>query len=175
MLRLLILRHSKAAAHAAGGDVQRPLTRRGRKDAQRIGEYLRAENLIPGMALVSAARRTRETLEIVLHALAAPVAVEEKKKLYLAEPRTLLDSVQKTPDRIRTLLVVGHNPGLAALASELACTGDPDALAQVVRSFPTSALAIVEFEATTWADVAFGTGRLDCLVTPDSLDEKEGE
>ena len=175
MLRLLLLRHSKATVHVANADAQRPLSHRGQKDALRIGEYLRSEHLVPDVAFVSQARRSHETLEIALRGLAAPVAVEERKKIYLGEPRTLLDIVHKTPDHVRTLLVVGHNPGLAAFAGELAGAGDPRALAGLVRSFPTSALAVLDFDVRTWKEVDFGGGRLDRLVTPGSLTGDEEE
>jgi phosphohistidine phosphatase len=175
MLRLLLLRHAKATAHVASADAQRPLSRRGQKDALRIGEYLRAEDLVPAMAFVSHARRSRETLEIALRGLGGKVTVEEKKKLYLAEPRTLLDIVHETPGHVRTLLIVGHNPGLAAFAGELAGEGDPRALAGVVRSFPTSALAVLDFDVPEWAEIDLGSGRLDRLVTPSALDGEEEE
>lgn len=175
MLRLLLLRHSKATAHVASADVKRPLSRRGQKDALRIGEYLRAENLVPDHAFVSHARRARETLEFALRGLGRDIAVEENKKLYLSEPRALLDIVHATPDRVHTLLVVGHNPGLAALAGDLAGSGDPRTLAGVARSFPTSALVVLDFDVPAWKDVDFGGGQLDRLVTPDTLDGGEEE
>ena len=148
---------------------------RGRKDALRIGEYLRAEDLVPDMAFVSHARRSRETLEIALRGLGGEIAVEEKKKLYLGDPRTLLDIVHETPGHVRTLLVVGHNPSLAAFANELAGTGDPRALASMGTNFPTSALAVLDFDVAKWAEVDFASGRLDRLVTPASLDGEEDE
>ena len=77
---------------------------------------------------------------------ARKVTVEEKKKLYLAEPRTLLDIVHETPGHVRTLLIVGHNPGLAAFAGELAGSGDPRALAGDGQELPDSALAVLDFE-----------------------------
>jgi phosphohistidine phosphatase len=175
MLRLLLLRHSKATAQAATADARRRLTQRGRKDALRIGEYLRAEDLVPDMAFVSPARRSYETLEIALRGLGGEIAVEEEKKLYLGEPRTLLDIVHETPGYVRTLLVVGHNPGLAAFANELARTGDPRALTRLGRSFPTSALAVFDFDVRTWAEVDFDSGRLDRLVTPASVAGEDDE
>lgn len=170
MLRLLLLRHSKAAPPVAGGDVQRPLDPRGRKDALRLGEYLRTEDLVPDIVFVSSARRTLETWEIAQRGLAARIPAEEKKNLYLAESHTLLRVVKEAPAYIRRLLVVGHNPGIATFAVELARTGDARALTSMNMKFPTSALAVIDFEGQSWVQVDFDSGRLDRFVTPASLD-----
>jgi histidinol phosphatase-like PHP family hydrolase len=68
MRRLLLLRHGKADRHSAGGDRERPLTRRGMEDSRRIGQFLRDEDVIPGLAVASNARRAKQTLERVLEA-----------------------------------------------------------------------------------------------------------
>lgn len=128
---------------------------------------------MPDLALVSHARRASETLEIALHILGGEIAVEERKKLYLGDPRALLDIVHETPADVRTLLLVGHNPGLAAFANELARGGDPRALASMRTDFPTSALAVLDFDAPKWPQIDFASGRLERLVTPDRLDGDE--
>ncbi|HWG04857.1 MAG TPA: histidine phosphatase family protein [Beijerinckiaceae bacterium] len=166
MFRLLLLRHSKALAQAEGGDIERALSQSGRDDALRLGQYLRNERLFPDLALTSRARRAQETLELALSGLGRVVAVIKKKRLYLAEPHTLLSVVRTTPPDIRTLLVVGHNPGLAAFANELSGSGDAQARAAIASSFPTTALAIIDFDLAGWDEVAFGIGTLERLVTP---------
>ena len=166
MFRLLLLRHSKALAQAEGGDAERALNQRGRDDALRIGRYLRDEKLFPDLALTSRARRAQETLELALSGLGRMVAVTKKNRLYLAEPRTLLSIVRTTPADTRTLLLVGHNPGLAAFANQLSGSGDAEARVAVASSFPTTALAEIDFDLPGWDEVAFGTGTLERLVTP---------
>jgi len=175
MLRLILLRHSKATAHVASGDAERALNRRGQKDARHIGEYLRAVKLFPDLALTSPARRARETLEIALGALAGEISSVEKKEFYLAEPETLLAVVKDTPKDVGTLLLVGHNPGIADFANALAGTGELRARAAMGMSFPTTALAIIDFDLKQWADADFGRGRLERFVTPATLEDEEEE
>ena len=165
----------KQPAQASGGDVERPLTELGRRDASRIGNYLRDEKFFPDLALTSTARRARETLELALDELAREIAVAKKKKLYLAEPRALFAVVKATPADVHTLLIVGHNPGLAAFASDLAGAGDAQRLAAMGTSFPTTALAVVSFDLATWTDVEFKSGTLERFVTPASLGGEEDE
>ncbi|HEY8580259.1 MAG TPA: histidine phosphatase family protein [Beijerinckiaceae bacterium] len=170
MPRLVILRHAKAAPQGGGGDHARPLVERGRADAARIGAWMRAEGLSPDVALVSDARRTRETMEIVLPHLARPPHLRIDPSLYLAEVPMLLRAVRAAPAGARTALLVGHNPGLAELAEALAGEGDPEARAALAESFPTAAVAVIDFDGA-WRDVAELRGRLARFVTARALRE----
>src|SRR3954454_24332411 len=111
MLRLILLRHAKAAPHAGGGDPERPLTQRGRRDAARVGDYLASHGLFPDLAVVSTAKRTRETLDLALETFGEPCPVYAEPQLYLAEDATLLELMHATPPFVRLMLAVGHNPG----------------------------------------------------------------
>ena len=110
MLRLILLRHAKAAPQANGGDAERPLTQRGRRDALRVGEYLAGHGLFPDLALVSTAKRTRETLELALETFGEPCPVAAEPRLYLAEALMLLDLMRATPTFVQLLLAVGRVP-----------------------------------------------------------------
>ncbi len=169
MLRLILLRHAKAAAHEEGGDAERPLTKRGRRDALRVGDYLAGQQLFPDLALVSPAKRTRETLELALDNFGEPVPAEAEPALYHAAPADLLAAVRATPGFVRLLLVVGHNPGLSEVATLLTGHGAQPMRARMEAGFPTSAFAIIDFEAAKWADVSFGSGLLQNFVTPQDL------
>ena len=171
MRRLILLRHAKAASHAGGGDSERPLTGRGRTDASRMGRYLASELLIPDMAVVSHAKRTRETLELVLAEmeLGVRIPIHVEPRLYNADPLMLIDLLRDTPDRIRTLLLVGHNPGVGDLAQDLVGSGDRYARKRMEDGFPTSALAVIHIAGEDWASVASGRGRLDRFIQQDNL------
>src|SRR3954451_11748980 len=138
MLRLLISRHAKTARESGGGDHDRPLTKRGEDDSKRIGRYLADEQLLPDLAIASDSRRTRQTLDLALKAANQHPQTHLDRALYLAEPHTLIDLVRGTPAEVRTLMIVGHNPGMADLAVLLTGFGDRYAFARMSAKFPTS-------------------------------------
>ncbi|MFY9628048.1 MAG: histidine phosphatase family protein [Methylocystis sp.] len=176
MRRLLLLRHGKADRHSAGGDRERPLTRRGLEDARKIGDFLFHEGMTPDLAVASNARRARQTLERVLEAFPAHVTQLIENSIYLASVDHLLDTLRKAPDKISTLLVVGHNPGFAELAETLAGSGPPEELAEMRMKFPTAALAILDFPSGGWENLARGAATLHRFVTPADLrGESEGD
>ena len=169
MRRLVLLRHAKAAREAGGGDRERPLTKRGREDAARAGRYLVEENLLPNLAVVSDARRTRETLECVVAATGRNFKTLIDPALYLAHDFVLLGELHKTPDLVQTMLVICHNPGLADFAWRISGSGDREARARLEVKYPTSGMSVVEFDDTPWSNIHWGSGRLDRFVTPSML------
>jgi phosphohistidine phosphatase len=149
MDRLILMRHGKAERHAAtGGDFERALADRGRDDAGLMARLLAQAGLAPDVALVSSARRTRETWQAVEGSFPG-AAVEFRKDLYHAEASEVLGALREAgPDR-GTLMVVGHNPGLHELALRLALGGEtaPELLAQLRGKFPTSTAAVFAIDA----------------------------
>src|SRR5688572_29765869 len=119
MKHLILMRH----ASAGPGDVdrERPLTPADAAEAARMGRALAglaARGFRPAHALVSPARRTRETFQAVRGAL-GPLEAAEDETLYLAGPRHLLAFLQRLPEPSAQVLLIGHNPGLAELAQRL--------------------------------------------------------
>jgi phosphohistidine phosphatase len=169
MRRLLLLRHGKADRHSAGGDRERPLTGRGEDDSRRVGEFLREAGITPDLAVASNARRARQTMDLALRAFPGHVTHVIENTIYLAEAEHLVDVLRQTPDKAQTLLAVGHNPGFAELAICLAGNGDEKELAHMRSSFPTAALAILDFNSDHWAEVRKGAARLHRFVTPSAL------
>ena len=167
MLRLLLLRHAKAAALAGGGDHARPLTSRGREDARRLGSWLEAVAGAPDTALVSDARRARETFDFLAACFTHPPAARLEPRLYNASAATLLALAQAGQGR--TQLLIGHNPGIAEFALDLTGYGDRYAASRMRAGFPACALAILDFEADSWSAIRAGAGRLDCYITPAQL------
>jgi phosphohistidine phosphatase len=170
MLRLLLFRHAKTAREAGGGDHDRPLTKRGEDDAKRIGRYLTDEQFLPDLVIASDSRRTRQTLEIALQAANQHPLTRLERAVYLAEPHTLFHLVRRTPGDVRSLMMIGHNPGMADLAILLTGFGDRYAFARMRTKFPTAGLAVLDFPAERWDEIAEHRGRLDRFVTPASLD-----
>jgi phosphohistidine phosphatase len=169
MRRLILLRHAKADAHSAGGDRQRPLTRRGEEDARRVGRYLADEGLVPDLAVSSDARRAKRTLDLALEAFPREVTHRLDDAIYLADPDRLLDVLRETPADASTLLAIGHNPGFADLACALAAEGEPGDLDRLRSKYPTAAFAVLDFPADDWAEVGAVGARLERFVTPGDL------
>ena len=174
MRRLILLRHAKAEPTSTAGDSERPLSAGGRRAAALMGEYLAREGMRPDLALVSFARRTRETWDLVRPAL-GEVAVRFEDRVYEATAETLQALLGEMEPEFRTVLLVGHNPGLGNLASSLAGQGEPDQLRRLYGNFPTAAVAVLDFGFEDWRMLGPGFGRLERLVTPKTLGVAEAE
>ncbi len=171
MRRLLLLRHAKSDPAAPGQrDKDRPLNARGREAAALIGGYLERHRLAPDRALASTAVRTRETWILLAQALARPVSAEFDERLYSAPPDAILDVIRAAPPAALALIVIGHNPGLQALAAALAGTGDSEMRQRMAEKFPTTALAVIDFAIDDWAALRPGGGRLVHFIDPRALD-----
>lgn len=155
--RLILMRH--ADAERGGGamaDIERALTPEGVAEARRIGRALAEAGLAPDRALVSTARRARETWTAVSEAF-PDVAADFHKAIYEASPATLWALAQQGMVGGESLILVGHNPGMQALAASLARGGPP------MRGFPTGAVAVFGFAA----DDAVA---LERFLTPDEVE-----
>ncbi len=118
---LILLRHAQALPQAVDGqDFERPLSRVGRDEAQRSAQRLRDAGLVPDRILASPAQRTLETTTLLLSALNLPAGiVQYPPELYLASAAKLGEVIAQHGAGARCLLLVGHNPGLSALAAVL--------------------------------------------------------
>ena len=164
--RLLLLRHAKSAWPGGVDDHDRPLGGRGLKAAPVMGRYMAREGLVPDLALISTARRTQETWALVGAELPDDIERRDVVEIYEAAAERIAGVIRGVDADVRTLLVVGHNPGLQELAIDLAADGER--LAGVREKFPTGALAAIDF-AVAWGDVTAGSGVLERFVVPRSL------
>ncbi|MHB0951654.1 MAG: SixA phosphatase family protein [Allorhizobium sp.] len=168
-LRLILLRHAKSVWPEGVTDKERPLAPRGREAAALMGEYMEREGLLPDLVLISTARRTHETWAIVKEALAAPAASRNVGELYAAPAERMLDVLRSVEPNYHSVMMVGHNPGTQDLALWFAGKGDSDARQKLGEKYPTAGLAVIDFEAGDWHEIAKGAGRLKRFVTPRSL------
>ena len=139
-----------------------------------MGAHMAGLKLTPDLIQCSTAVRARETAVLALPQVAGCPPPEYLEALYLASPATLLAIIRRTPPAIRTLMLIGHNPGLHELATELAGTGGPEDLRRLTEKLPTAGLVVIEFKAQTWNSVRPGTGRLAHFMTPRRLQEQDG-
>lgn len=171
MLTLSLLRHAKSSwANLELDDHERPLAKRGAKAIPALAKFIRQEKLRPSLVLCSDAMRTRATLALLLAELGPPTPrVIYDDALYLASPETIRAEIARVEDGVPHVLVVGHNPGLHALALELVGEGDRKLLAMLAREFPTGALAVFSFDISSWKDVKGASGHLEHFTTPRRL------
>lgn len=164
--RLLLLRHAKSSWEAPSlPDRDRPLSKRGRSAADRMGRLLRERDLVPDVVVCSSSVRTRETLER-LGLEGAETTLEDR--LYGASGEELLARVREAPDVAGSLAVIAHNPGIQELAVELA-SGDAGSDADRLRAkFPTGALAVFEVDRS-WSKMGADGATLRSFVVPKEL------
>ncbi|WP_019903028.1 histidine phosphatase family protein [Methylobacterium sp. 77] len=172
MRRLMLLRHAKSDRSPGVRDIDRPLNPRGFKAAPQIGAYLAANALHPDKVVVSPSLRTRSTWDSVSEALGMAEA-DIVDAIYEAPSSSLLRVIRATPADVRTLLLIGHNPGIQDLALALVGDGPREATARLSVEFPTAALAVIDIEGDAWTEFRAGKGRLDRFVTPKGLDRDE--
>ena len=160
----MLIRHAKAAN--APVDINRPLTDDGSRTAEAIGAWLASEQLVPDRVLVSAARRAAQTWEAASTALSGVPEPVVDERIYDNTVESLLGAIADTPDDVRTLVVVGHNPSIGTTAFALDDgEGDPAARSNLADGFPTGAVAVFEC-ALAYADLRPDTATLTHFTAP---------
>ena len=162
--RLLLIRHTKAADGPV--DADRPLTTRGEQRAAAIGAWLEQAGPVPDLVLLSPARRAAQTWELASAPLASGRPPVVDARIYDNTVESLLEVIRETPDDVRTVAVVGHNPSIGELAASLDDgAGRPAALRELRAGFPTGGVAVFALRAP-FADIAPGTATLDAFAVP---------
>jgi len=164
----MLLRHAKSAWPDGVDDHERPLSERGRAAALMMGRYMAEHGLLPDLAIVSTARRAQETWALVASALGRDSTLRDEARIYEARSEAILEVIRETAAGVRTLLMIGHNPGFQDLAANLIGEGEKSELARIRQKFPTAGLAVVEFDIAGWEKAGAGVGRLKRFVTPKS-------
>lgn len=119
--RLSLVRHANAEQDADVRDFERPLSRKGRGEAEEVAKRFLERAQVPDLIMASAAVRTRETAEIFARVLnVAARLIQAEDSLYLADGEHILASIRGVGPRVGHLMVIGHNPGISAAAISLA-------------------------------------------------------
>lgn len=156
---LVVLRHAKSAWPDGVADHDRPLSGRGRRDAPAVGRWLREQAVPVELALVSSARRTVETFELLAAELDPQPRRQVTRDVYEASTGDLLDLVRELPAEVGTAMVIGHNPSIGMLAALL------DERSSGRLDFKTSAVAVFDIGAE-WTAANVGTARLIVSAVP---------
>ena len=156
---LLLLRHAKSAWNTgATTDFDRPLANRGERDAPIMGRWLKKQGLVPDVVISSPALRARQTCE----AACQKMGIKQKEinwdnRVYAALVTELLQVLKGYKKKSKTLMLVGHNPGLEDLLIYL--VGEDIQMPPDGKLLPTAAVAYLKLPGN-WKDLAEGTGRL---------------
>ncbi|AQS70297.1 histidine phosphatase family protein [Streptomyces pactum] len=157
--RIVLFRHAKADWPQVT-DHERPLADRGRKDAAEAGRRLADTGIAFDQALCSTSTRTRETWKLAVQEFPQRPKTVYEERIYEASPGELIAVLNETPDDLRNVLVIGHNPGMEGLAEILAGSTEEEARERMgSRGFPTAAFAVLTFTGS-WKDVEPGAASL---------------
>ncbi|MFH0342745.1 MAG: SixA phosphatase family protein [Chromatiales bacterium] len=163
---VLVMRHAKSDwDRGSGSDFDRPLAKRGERDAPRMGRWLREQALIPDRVVSSPAVRARQTCLLVCEALAIKKGqIHWEPAIYAADVTTLLNVLARCPEKTQRLLLVGHNPGLEELVAYLAAGGLPTR----GKLMPTGAVVGIRLPES-WAGLKPGCGHIETRLVPKAL------
>ena len=158
MKTLILMRHANAEARENDQlDLERPLTRKGKKAARKTGKVMKHTAVCPQRILSSSARRTKETAKEISKKLSTPLQIDVLDDLYLAEPQAFVDVLRQVSDELDCVMVVGHNPGLRDLLQTLTGT---------VLRFPKATAAYINLPLDSWQEISLELrGELDTLIT----------
>ena len=163
MKRLLLLRHAKSSwDNPAQTDHERPLNKRGLRAAPLIGNVLVEHDLVPDTIVSSTAQRARSTAEIIARTCGFDGSIVFTDDLYLASPSAYLGIAAGLPDETMSVMLVGHNPGIERLASELA---------RDHISMTTANLVVFDVQVDSWSQLVVNSPcRLIDIWRPRELD-----
>lgn len=169
-IKLLLMRHGKSDWSTDAEDFERPIKDRGKRAAQRIGVWLAQQGLVPDLVISSPAERAKVTAQKTLKAMGhSDHEIVYDQRIYEASVSELLSLIAKTSKKTRTLMLVGHNPGMESLLCYLSkekIIMPPDG-----KLFPTAALAIFELDIP-WKKISKRSAKLKALVKPKTLPKK---
>ena len=163
MKTLTLIRHAKSSWDDMGlSDAQRPLNRRGERDAPKMGERLASRGFRPDLMISSPAVRAWTTAGIIASKIDYPRdAIQREPSLYLASPDDILDVIAAQDDKLGHLVLFGHNPGFTMMANLL--------VPGITNNVPTTGIVSVNIDTSTWALYARPTAELDFFDYPKKI------
>ncbi len=162
-MNILLMRHAKSSWDDPGlTDHERPLADRGKRDAPKMGRMLKISGFTPGHIISSTARRAVETAKLVAgHSSFDPEKIETDRGLYFSSSDDYVKAIQRTSQKVETVMLVGHNPLMEEVCSQLVTMMD-----RLSVRFPTAAVACLRFDGRSWSDCEPGVNQLVWFVNP---------
>jgi len=162
MKHLYLMRHAKSSwDHPGLNDFDRPLNKRGIRDAPKMGEYLAQQRILPQIIVTSPAKRAHATAISLAAAVLPPSGIVENEQIYAASTSTLIAIIQGWDDTWERAMIVGHNPGIAEVAAVL--TGGE------VGHVPTCTVMELGLDVASWDDIVPGCGTLRLKIVPKGI------
>jgi phosphohistidine phosphatase len=170
MLTLSLLRHAKSSwSNPTLPDRERPLATRGVTDAPLMGKAMAERDIDPELVMCSSARRTRDTLELVLPELRVEPKVVYVDALYHASPEQMLEMLHAIQPGANRVMLVGHNPEIQTFALDLVGAGPKQFRDRLRTKYPTAGLAVINFAAGLWTSITVNSGTLNLFLSPRDL------
>ncbi len=149
MKTFLIFRHAKSSWKVVEqADHDRPLNKRGKQDAPRMGRWLRGQGILPELIVSSTANRAKSTALAAADAMGYEGEVELTRSFYLAYPEVYIEWAAQLPNEVETFMVVGHNSGVEELVL---------GLTNIYERMPTGTIAYLTLPIDDWADFSAET------------------
>lgn len=166
MKYVLLLRHAKSSwDDPTLEDFDRPLAKRGLKDAPKMGAFVRKAGYRPDLIISSTAERARQTSKLFsAEADLDEDAIQWNREFYYGSASDYLEASKQCDDEIETVLLVGHNPKMEETVSLICGNGR-----SYIARMPTAALVCIEHPAASWEQLRAGTGRMKWMVIPKLL------
>lgn len=163
MKTLCLLRHAKSDWDATyGADHERPLNERGKRAAQSMGSFLKYEIEQPQIILSSTAKRTQETLSLLMKHAGWNASVTYHSDLYLCSRADIITQLSVLDDRVESALVVGHQPTTGEFASWL--------LGGTQVDVPTGTFMMFSIPILSWGELKAAEASMSLYVTPRQLE-----
>jgi len=167
MLTLILLRHAKSSWNDPGlPDQDRPLNARGVAAAPLMGRAMAKHGLDPDLVLCSPARRTRDTLALVMPQLKTEPQIVYEDDLYHGTSAEMLTLLQKVAPAASQVLLIGHNPELQRFALDLIGSGPKHLRNRLEAKLPTAGLVVIRFPVGAWGNIVINSGKLELFLTP---------
>ena len=170
MLTLSLLRHAKSSwKDPTIPDHDRPLNTRGTTEAPVMGKAMAEHGLDPDLVLCSTARRTRDTLQLVLPELKTEPKIVYEDGLYHGTAQEMLDLLHEVAPSVNQVLLLGHNPELQSFALDLIGSGPKLLKDRLEVKYPTAGLVVLRFQSGSWKDIAVNSCKLELFLTPSDV------
>lgn len=162
--QLILLRHAQANSHLRIEDKERSLTEKGLKQAEQIASVLAQHDVSEHTVYVSPSKRTLQTAQVVCQHLALPTRqIEVVAEIYEATTKAIFKVLENTPDTIRKVVLIGHNPALTEVLISLIA---PQHAASDMLNFRPASAAVLTFEGL-WKDLQRVPISLDNMIHVD--------
>lgn len=154
MKRLFIVRHAKSSWDFPElDDYERPLSKRGKKNAPEMGQRLALRQIMPEAMITSPAKRATDTAKFIATEISFSVKkIKSESLFYHASNNNMISLLQDVSNNIETLMIFGHNPGLTDLANFLSGAD--------IYNIPTCGIVEIEFNISSWTEIEKNTGKL---------------